>query len=481
MSHELPENHSKWPEDSFELLGVKPGAPEVEIRRAYTRLIRKYKPEHHPEEFRKIREAYENAKMRTHWYHDNDTDETENPTSEATDSSNNPAATSVPNDATPVPVPSADLAERLWQVAIEGDLATAYRQLLPLAEARADVCLRLYWLLATDPKLDETLTRHHWLAQALKLSRLQSPAQELYRRELNSNPVSAFDVVYQDLLTTPAEYSDLLTFARNRLTEAGRTRRFDQIQWDTQHLRIRLAIQQPVLWFGYLDQLGDWLTIGLGQSQVDPEVVSQHHQLQQQLKLDLKALKDLELQYPNSFDKHEMNAVLAEHFLMLQERLQGASRELFLQASVGYWNVPRFVVFSACRGITKYPRDYFKTLDYLIKNGQEPLVQSASYALAQHRHNTINEDAPEYPPEYLRDLARRYQNESTSERRRYRWLLLRLLVQEGVSPGQFAAACREDTWEVVRAMAADAENDLPLRFVWQAFALLQFPPVPNNR
>jgi hypothetical protein len=51
-SPDLPDDPRRWPGDPFELLGVARGAVEIEIKRAYTRLIRRFKPEHHPEEFR---------------------------------------------------------------------------------------------------------------------------------------------------------------------------------------------------------------------------------------------------------------------------------------------------------------------------------------------------------------------------------------------------------------------------------------------
>src|SRR5436190_2155722 len=41
------------------VLGVERSADEREIKKAYFRLVRQYSPESHPEEFKRIREAYE--------------------------------------------------------------------------------------------------------------------------------------------------------------------------------------------------------------------------------------------------------------------------------------------------------------------------------------------------------------------------------------------------------------------------------------
>src|SRR5579883_3032310 len=70
--HSLPSDSSKWPRDPFRLLGVQPGISARDLRRAYLQLIRRYKPEHAPNEFRLIREAYEKAQrftevMGSHW------------------------------------------------------------------------------------------------------------------------------------------------------------------------------------------------------------------------------------------------------------------------------------------------------------------------------------------------------------------------------------------------------------------------------
>ena len=58
---DLPEDVRRWPSDPFELLGVSRDVPPRELKRAYTHLIRTYKPEHAPEQFRRIREAYDKA------------------------------------------------------------------------------------------------------------------------------------------------------------------------------------------------------------------------------------------------------------------------------------------------------------------------------------------------------------------------------------------------------------------------------------
>ena len=57
----LPDDPAQWPANPFTLLGVDQKVDRRELRRAYTRLIRRFKPEHFPEQFRRIRDAYESV------------------------------------------------------------------------------------------------------------------------------------------------------------------------------------------------------------------------------------------------------------------------------------------------------------------------------------------------------------------------------------------------------------------------------------
>ena len=45
--------------DPYEVLGIDASASPDDIRHAYFRLVRQYPPEAHPEEFKRIRSAYE--------------------------------------------------------------------------------------------------------------------------------------------------------------------------------------------------------------------------------------------------------------------------------------------------------------------------------------------------------------------------------------------------------------------------------------
>lgn len=59
MTDHLPEDLARWPNSPRTILNVPSSAGKSEIRRAYAQLIRRFRPETHPQHFQRIREAME--------------------------------------------------------------------------------------------------------------------------------------------------------------------------------------------------------------------------------------------------------------------------------------------------------------------------------------------------------------------------------------------------------------------------------------
>lgn len=51
--------HEPWAEDPFKVLGLAPDASEEEIRDAYFGLVKERSPERAPDDFKRVRRAYE--------------------------------------------------------------------------------------------------------------------------------------------------------------------------------------------------------------------------------------------------------------------------------------------------------------------------------------------------------------------------------------------------------------------------------------
>ena len=63
----LPEDFNDWPDDPFELLNLQRSDDARTAKRAYFKLVRKYKPDRFPAEFQKIHAAYEAVESWLSW------------------------------------------------------------------------------------------------------------------------------------------------------------------------------------------------------------------------------------------------------------------------------------------------------------------------------------------------------------------------------------------------------------------------------
>ncbi len=251
---ELGPDPQRWPANPYELLGVAPGVAPRELRRAYARLIRTYKPEQFPEHFRRIREAYETVlrhlEWRTSWAgetaaaHEPDLADVHPQVTREVPGSEGELrrpATSSPEDSL----------RSLWELACSGKEACAYQGLRELHDQRpghAAVCARLYWLLALWPELDTQHEPGDWLASGLRASGLAGPLRELYRREIEENPSEALHPRCARLLEGPAPPGPIADLAELRWRAAGRFQRWDVLASDLPRLRPLLAGSNEATW-----------------------------------------------------------------------------------------------------------------------------------------------------------------------------------------------------------------------------------------
>lgn len=286
--HELPEDVSAWPSDPFQLLGAPPDSDARAVKRAYARLVRRFKPEDSPEQFQRIREAYDRANRMVEWrstirrvHEDDDAfyEETadEEPASEEStteeDVDTAPVVDRAPHRSfgsrTPRPVepsqsptPLADDISEAWASAEAGDHAAAYASLRSMADRRhgnRELCLRLYWLLRTDASLDESRRAVNWLVTGLRSNGLRGPLFELYRRVLASHPGDAFAEGVADPLDAAGPSSRVVELVTARIAAAGRLGKYDRIADDLERVRDRVADESQEEWVRLLASALDQL------------------------------------------------------------------------------------------------------------------------------------------------------------------------------------------------------------------------------
>ncbi|MCE9605366.1 MAG: J domain-containing protein [Planctomycetia bacterium] len=269
----LPADLARWPENVFELLGVVLGTDEKGLKRAYQKLIKTYRPERYPEEFRRIREAYDTALSITEWMASvGDLPSIEK--SAAEQGSVPPVAegasmeqSAIPNSADVAPTAAngrptsveptyeARLAAA-WAPAVGGDSAAAYRELDALRSAtptRHEAYLGLYWLLRLSARLDAERQPCDWLIACMeKATASRGAAVELYRRELERRPAEALTPRCTTLLRETLLSGPISLLADWRWKAAVRSNAWALIREDLAVLRRSRVAYDASVWMRVL-------------------------------------------------------------------------------------------------------------------------------------------------------------------------------------------------------------------------------------
>jgi hypothetical protein len=236
-------------------------------------LIRRYKPEHAPEEFKRIREAYELVErlIKSRTVNDRRQDEDQSADEDWGLQDLRPsvpddeppflAEAAAPSEAEPTPaprglplfVPDAETeCSEVWRTLCEGgEPADAFAKLVRIHQrcgGSAEACLRLYWLTVAAPQVDSRHGPCHWLTEGLRLSRLEGRLRELYRRELASNPQEAASERCGALLRLEAPVGAVADLAKWRWRALGQIGRWDLLLADLPVLRPRIVYDAEETW-----------------------------------------------------------------------------------------------------------------------------------------------------------------------------------------------------------------------------------------
>ncbi len=434
MSEELPDDLRNWPSDPFELLGIDRQADDATIRRAYTRLIRRFKPEHHPEQFQRIREAYEACQQRRFWYRIEHMEPEEAPVAEPVEIR---VRAEPPRERTPI--------EKHWQTARAGDLAKAYEELRALAAAEtipSELALRLYWLLVIDPNLDFQYTRHYWLNRALVESGLSAECLELYRRELVANPAEALAAPYVDLLNMNLPFDRLMTAAMYRLFMAGRQVRISLIDWDFKYLQNKIDEQCEVRWLMYLSSILDWT------------IWDSHNPLIERVTDQLDLLRHLELSQSYWFDRIDQTF----HLGIQASRLDPRQFKPFLNVLRHLWADPYRITREELRELVNpIVNDSKSRLTYrriVPDDGRNYLLFMATHLLRQQRaYSPLTHDA-----DVLRAMARRIMGDPW-QFEKIESAVREFAIRERIDPIQWIEVCENDTSYPMRVFGSYMKED----------------------
>ncbi|HEV3344318.1 MAG TPA: hypothetical protein VG125_28340 [Pirellulales bacterium] len=463
---DLPEDVRRWPSDPFQLLGVPRDVPPRDLKRAYTRLIRTYKPEHAPEEFRRIREAYDAVRQFVEMF---GTLRQAAPSAAFESGDASPDVAARPREsrgsdqaARPVGKSLNEQLEECWQSAIDGDSIRAYRELERLhatAPQDARITARLYWLLTVVPELDPRRTACDWLVAGLRRNGLSGPLRELYRRELTANPDETLHQRCLELIdavpVSPA-LADLLECRWNAV--AGREQAAEVIRADLARLRERFLAHDDALWARLVFSAVDRVAFLDTAASRDLMARCQH---------DLEILSHLHLRLSAAFDRFELlQTIAASSRTILQ---QGAMWHAdFIEVVRQAWSLPieelRPKLMAYLATVAARPGQLLHNFD-AVRQVASPLLFQFRRALAL-LDSTTEPPADARSENDIHELALSFARDTPgSKYGEWRPQLLDFCLREVIMPEQVAAALAghvEFQLIAEQHLSQAAASDLPL-------------------
>lgn len=279
MTPSLPDDLRDWPDDPAELFGVDENVDRKTLRRIYSRLVRQYKPEHSPDRFQRIRDAYEMLLHGVEWRERFQAEEAETESNEFVEpefveEDNDDDGSSILSQAecdepgvfNPNPARRQaqrdDEIETAWQTAIDGDPGSAYRKLVTLQQRRAggeELYIRLYWLLKVKPSLDPDRHPVEWLVRTLRQTGLGDWAFGLYQDALRESPELVRLDASQSLLHVPASVWSLAELARCHWSACAALEEWSAIATTLETLRPAIENEDSETWARLLFAALDYL------------------------------------------------------------------------------------------------------------------------------------------------------------------------------------------------------------------------------
>ncbi len=463
----LPEDLDHWPKNPYELLGVTPDVAPRDLRRAYTRLIRVFKPEQFPEHFRRIREAYESLLHYAEFFRFQAPPESA-PAPEAKPSENGSGSASdgtapPPVVGAPMPPRPAGLFEEmqeLWQQAVAGQEADAYRGFLRLHERQpgnTDLLLRLYWLLSLEPELDARHVPGDWLVEGLVHNGMTGPLRTLYRDEIEADPAEAASERCTRLLELDVAASRLTDLILWRWQALLRLRRWEMLIQDFGSLGDRIKREDERAWIQLLFALVDeaiWIPEEKAATflKVCCREIDQHEHLATSL--------------GHAFDRYDFLLDLADGCQRLFDEKQVPHP--FLEVIARSWSKGVSSVYprlqTVLSEIAAEPRQWLWYFDRVAKRSSAVLGQFGR--VLDELEVSLGRYSPE--PEDAARLAHRVAEEiDPADYTRHRGHLLDVCLRECLDPEYIAQAEERNSPEYGRRI----REDWSLRYVYRACQL----------
>lgn len=314
MNSALPPDPANWPTDPYQLLGVGQDAELRDIRRAYARLTKLYRPDHSPKEFQLVRAAYDRGcawqEFRAQFRADKEDESEQPPATEAEIPVSESLTTPVTQSAsgakpaaskTHIPFPRDSLADgfdTVRRLIREGEFVACHDLLIQLIRDYPDheeVRFRLCWLRTFFPDLSPEHDPIALLAGD-SIETLSPRAWRVLLRFLDLNPETLLSPRVERWLQRPIPPYPLTQLLEMRWKRAARTSRFATIMADLERLKDRLTRIGT----------GNWLSVVLIAMRITRWFPDQDvEQLWDGAHEEFRTFEDESLTYARLYDEHE--------------------------------------------------------------------------------------------------------------------------------------------------------------------------------
>lgn len=474
--HELPADLARWPADPYRLLGVQFGVSTRDLRRAYLNLVRQFKPEHFPDQFRRIREAYEVVLSHAESMHklwspsDDSPNGQESLAEESVAETNHIDQQAQPRTRRSETRSTAVSSEELWELACQGKEEQAYRSLVELHERnpqREEIVLRLYWLLIALPELDVSRSGCDWLTRGLRNCTRARSLLALYRRELAMDPAEAFSERCATLLTQDDSPDIGLELAESRWKAARGLKRWEVIAADLQALRARGYPAREAAWAQFLLAAATQLawaddTLRADTRRLAGEIESLHLLdsacAENLARLDFQLELAAGLRALTQMRETGISSILAELIPLSWNAELSTYRSLLIALNVEVAHDPRRALGEFDRIRAKAPAILGHLADLLRS------LEAEAGSAPDHRT----------PVELVRTATLLLKDSKWWRYKAFRVSLLKFCLEEAISPELLASAIAPLSGLAItpdKHLGHEIEADWPLRLVYSAWEL----------
>jgi hypothetical protein len=467
--HHLPDNPASWPSDPYEVLGVSRNVAPRDLRKAYTNLIRTFKPEHFPDQFRRIREAFESAQRYAPFFRKLPLDNEAPPSAEARPDPPSPAPAEPtaerPDPAEPSgePLPRRPSVDELWQRAIAGDPGGAYRDLIEMLDRtpnRADLYARLYWAAVLFPEVDPDRPPAEWLVRGMDRTAAHGMLLELYASEIAAMPSAAESSGFSRLLDREWSLEQLIALVRLRWEALCRSSRWSVVLDEFEHVRGRIRPQDELVWLRLVIDIIRWVAW----DREETDAID----LQTVVRTEIRSLEHLGLRHAYYFDMVEYLDVLIESWESARDS-SGWPGEFLAVLRDGYalpMSHIRLRFERVLQEISDEPVRWLQLFDCVGAAGTA-VLNHFSQLLNDYAADRGAEPLPALSPAQLLELASAELLGYEQHPEQFRARALRFCLDGAITPNQLEEAFCAGAW------LSRLREDRSLQMVTRAFQLFR--------